>query len=233
MFEDGVAAQLRGRFRARPRARWPRTSVRQIRRCSPGRSPCRGRHGRDRRVARRSTFPGCRSRSARAVDELGVEAKSDDDQIFRRPADSTARSSRFLRIFSVMCSPPGSWSPHSNSTQRRPAASCLEPPHHRGAAIQIAPALEVSDRNVKFVAHGARTDCAGRASRPRPRHRHQVIPETDRRVLLCAWYREDDRPSSRLPRARRWRRYLEADGRARGVLGADIERQSRPTCGRR
>src|SRR5262249_22162715 len=40
-----------------------------------------------------------------------------------RQPTAPARSSRFLRIFSCMCSPPGSWSVHSSSTQRRPSAS--------------------------------------------------------------------------------------------------------------
>src|SRR5262249_29479549 len=53
------------------------------------------------------------------IDELGVEAKWDDDQIFRCPA-----------------------------------LVCCEPPHHRGAAVQIAPPLEVSDGDVKFATRG-------------------------------------------------------------------------------
>src|SRR5262249_4143381 len=58
------------------------------------------------------------------LDEIEVQPEAFDDQIVRRPADWSDRSSRLLSIDSLMCSPPGSWSLHNSSTHWRPARSC-------------------------------------------------------------------------------------------------------------
>ena len=54
------------------------------------------------------------------VNEIGVEPEADDFQIPGPQSTAPLRSSRFLRIVAVMCSPPGSWSPHSGERRIGP-----------------------------------------------------------------------------------------------------------------
>src|SRR5258707_13080930 len=70
------------------------------------------------------------------IDEIGVEAKSDDDQIFRRPADSAAEVFHILTHLAGDVQP--AWVVVTTQQQHTAAASPLvrcKPSHHLGAAV--------------------------------------------------------------------------------------------------
>src|SRR5262249_36185763 len=88
------------------------------------------------------------------IDEIGVEAKSDDDQIFRRPADSPAE---ILEVLAHLLGDVQSARIMIAAYQQHTAPSRSfmlgEAPHHCRARIEVAPALEIGQWGVKLLAH--------------------------------------------------------------------------------
>ena len=108
------------------------------------------------------------------------------------------------------------------------ASRCLvlaEPLHHGGTAVEVRPALEVGDGDEEF-----RTDRREQISQVELFDSNldidiEIVPKADRDVVLVGVVQEVIDPSLSLGFDVGVVESLNADGLARIILGADVERQ--------
>ena len=160
------------------------------------------------------------------IDEGGVQAKSNDDQIFRRPADSAAE------VFQVFAHRLGDLqtagivvAAEQQYTFLPARCPISEPPHHRRAGVEVGPTFQVRNRDVKLS-----TDRLKQIAQAELLGRDfdidiEVIPETARHILFMGMVAQMVDQAFSFVGDVFAVDLLNTDGLARGVLGANVERE--------